>query len=77
MLNMTGLYYLLLSDLELLLLFMPSLHFTVLFFKHFSIILGNIGGNEGRDSNIEEEKVKASLFYLYIVNLGIIMGFFR
>ena len=56
---------------------MPSLHFTVLFFKHFSIILGNIGGNEGRDSNIEEEKVKASLFYLYIVNLGIIMGFFR
>ena len=77
MLNITGLYYLLLLDLELLLLFMPSLHFTVLFFKHLSIILGNIRGNGGRNSNTEEKKVKISLFYLYIVNLGIIMGFFR
>jgi len=56
-------------DQELLLLLMFPL-----LFKHFSIILGNVGGSRGRHDDAKE-KAKTFLFCLYIVNLGTIMGF--
>jgi len=62
-------------NLELLLLFVPSLYFLLLLFKHLGVILKNIGENEKRHSDIEE-KAKTFLFCLCIVNLGTIMGFF-
>jgi len=46
----------------------------VLLFKHFSIMLGNVGGGRGRHDDAEE-KVKTFLFCLCIVDLGTIMGF--
>ena len=58
-------------DVTLLLLFLISL----LYFKHFGIILGDVGGNRRRHSNIEE-KAKTFLFCLCIVDLGAIMEFF-
>jgi len=61
---------------ELLLLLMPFLHFIVLLFKYFSIVLGDVGEN-GRKYGDTEEKAKTFLFCLCIVNLGTIMEFFR
>ena len=56
------------------LLLMPSLHFMVLLFEHFSIMLRNV--REGRERhNNAEEKTKSFLFCLCIVDLGIIMRF--
>jgi len=57
-----------------LLLLMSLLHFLPLFFKHFSIILGDVGGNGERYSDTEE-KAKTFLFCLYIVDLGTITEF--
>jgi len=56
---------------KLLLLLVPSLHFTTLFFEHFSIVLENI--RENRDN--VEEKAKSFLFCLYIVDLDTITEF--
>jgi len=56
-------------DQELLLLLV-----SLLLFKHFSIILGNVrGGGERHDDT--EAKAKTFLFYLCIVDLGTITGF--
>ena len=54
---------------------MSSLYFSLLLFKYFSIILGDVRVNGGRHGNIEEKTKKN--FFLYIVDLGTIMGFFR
>jgi len=51
-------------------------YISVLLFKHFGIILENIGEDRERHGDIEE-KAKTSLFCLYIVNLGTVTGFFR
>jgi len=56
-------------DQKLLLLLM-----SLLLFKHFGIVLGNIGEGGGRHDDTEA-KVKTFLFYLCIVDLGIITGF--
>jgi len=58
----------------LLLLLMPSLHFTVLLLEHFSVVFGNIRGGEGRHDDTET-RAKNFIFCLYIINLGTIMGF--
>jgi len=58
----------------LLLLLMLLLHFIALFLEHFSIILRNVGGC-GRRNNDIETRVKNFFFYLYIVDLDIIMKF--
>jgi len=71
---MTGLYCLLQTKEGLLLLLVPSLHFTVLLLKHFSIMLRNVGGGGGRHNDIET-RAKNFFFHLYIVDLGTIMGF--
>jgi len=55
---------------------MSSLYFAVLLFEHLSVVLEDVGRNGGRHSNIEE-KTKTFLFYLYIVDLDTIMGFFK
>ena len=41
-------------DLELLLLFMSSLHLKTLLFKYIVIIVGNIRGDEERHDDTEE-----------------------
>ena len=64
------------AGLELLLLFMPFLHFIVLLFKHISVMFGDIRRSRGEYGDTEK-KTKTFLFCLYIVNLDIIMGFFR
>jgi len=71
---MMGLHYLLQTKEGLLLLLMLSLHFIALLLKHFSIMLRNVGEGGERHDNIET-RAKNILFYLYIVNLGTIMGF--
>ena len=53
---------------------MSPLYFLLLLFKHFSIVLGNIGGSRGRHDDTEA-KAKTFLFYLCIVNLGTITEF--
>jgi len=73
---MTGLYCLFQAGQKPLLLFIPLLHFLLLLFKYLSIILENVGVG-GRRHNNTKEKVKTSLFCLYIVDLGTITGFFR
>jgi len=50
------------------LLFLPPL------FKHFSIVLGNIGGGRGRYDGTKA-KAKTFLFHLCIVDLDTITGF--
>jgi len=50
---------------ELLFLLMPLLHFTVLLFKHFSIVLRNVRGGRERHDNVEE-KMKTS-FSVYVL----------
>ena len=47
---------------------------SLLLFKHFSIILGNVGRGRGRYDDIEA-KAKTFLFCLYIVDLDTIMEF--
>jgi len=61
---------------EPFLLLMSSLHFIALLFKHFNDVLRDVEENREKHDDIEE-KAKTSLFCLYIVNLGIISGFFR
>jgi len=46
----------------------------LLFFKHFSIVLRNIGGGRKRYNDIEA-KTKTFLFCLCIVDLDTITGF--
>ena len=53
---------------------MSPLYFLLLLFKHFSIVLGNVGGSGERHNDIEA-KAKTFLFHLCIVDLGTIMGF--
>jgi len=50
------------------------LHFLLLIFKHFGIILGSVGGGRGRH-NDTKAKAKTFLFCLCIVDLGTITGF--
>ena len=73
MFHMTDLCCCLQMNQELLFL-VPLLYLMVLFFKHFSIVLGNIGGGRGRHDDIEE-KAKGFLFHLCIVDLSTIIGF--
>jgi len=40
--------------LEMFFFFIPSLYLPLLLFKHFGIVLGNIGENRGRYNNTEE-----------------------
>ena len=61
---MTGLCCLFQVGLELLLFFMPPLHFSLLLFEHLSIVLENVRGDGRRHSNTEE-KAKTFLFCLY------------
>jgi len=75
MLDTTGLLCLFQSS-KLLLLLMLSLHFLLLLFEYLGIIQGNVRENGEKHSDTEE-KAKTSLFCLYIVDLGIITGFFR
>ena len=53
---------------------MPLLHLIVLFLKHFSVVLRNVGEG-GERHNDTETRAKNFLFCLCIVDLGIIMGF--
>jgi len=53
---------------------MSLLHFLPLLFKHFGIILGNVGWS-GRRHDDTEEKVKTFLFHLCIVDLSTITEF--
>jgi len=73
-LYMTGLSCSLQMKEGLLLLFMLLLHFTVLLFKHFSVILRNIRGSRGRH-NDTEIRAKNFFFHLCIVNLSTITEF--
>ena len=53
---------------------MSLLHFLLLLFKYFGVILENVrGGRERHDDT--EAKIKTFLFHLYIVDLGTIIGF--
>ena len=53
---------------------MSPLYFLLLLFKHFIIVLGNIGGSRRRHDDTKA-KAKTFLFYLCIVNLDTIMEF--
>ena len=53
---------------------MQLLHLIVLFLKHFSVVLRNVGEG-GERHNDTETRAKNFLFCLCIVDLGIIMGF--
>jgi len=53
---------------------MSLLHFLLLFFEHFGVILEDVRENGRRHGDIEK-KAKKFLFHLYIVNLGTITGF--
>jgi len=65
MLYMMGLYCLLQMKEGLLLLLIPSLYFMVLLFKHFSIMLRNVGEGRERHNNVEE-KTK-TFFSIYVL----------
>ena len=69
-----GLCCLLQMTQKLLLLLVPSLYFTTLFFEHFSIVLENIRENREIYDDVEE-KAKSFLFCLYIVDLDTITEF--
>jgi len=56
LLNVMDLCYLFQASLEPLLLFVPSLHFLTLLFKHLGISLENVRGNRRRHDNIEERQ---------------------
>ena len=57
-----------------MLLLMLPLHLTVLFLKHFSVILENVRVGKRRYGNTEI-RAKNFSFYLYIVNLDTIIEF--
>ena len=71
---MTGFCCLLQLKEGLLLLLMLSLHLTVLLLEHFSVVLERSEW-AGEDMIIQKQEQKNSLFRLYIVDLGTIMGF--
>ena len=54
-------------NLELLLLFMPHLYLKALLFKHFSIIIGNVGRNEERHDNTEERWKNFLFVYILLI----------
>ena len=49
-------------------------YFLLLFFKYFSIVLGNVGESRGRHDNTKV-KAKTFLFCLCIIDLDTIMEF--
>ena len=64
-LDITGFYCLFQVCQELLLLFIPLLHFVSLLFKYLSVILRNIRGNGRRHS--DTKKGKKIFFLVYVL----------
>jgi len=65
-LYMMGLHYLLQTKEGLLLLLMPSLHFTMLLLEHFSVMLRNVGGDRGRYYDTEARAKKFLFVYVLL-----------